>query len=256
MSHVLSHIFLSLSFYLWEISHPRRNETPQLDLSEDAEASVSSHAVHQIWYADDACASGSLQNLRQWWNDLGPDYGYFINASKCWLLLKDSATADANLFDGTGVNVCSDRQWYLGCGIGISDFVNNFVSEQVQSWCDELSLLNDISRSQPHAVFSSYVRGFASKWAFLCQTTRNISHLFESLINTTFLPVLTEQPQCNELLRELLSLPVREGGLGIVEPSKAAESQYANSLLITTPLVSILTGNSSATVLDVHDQML
>ena len=75
-------------------------------------------------------------------------------------------------------------------------------------------------------------------------------------INTTFLSVLTEQPQCNELLRELLSLAIREGGLGIVEPSKATESQYANSVLITTPLVSILTGNSSATVLDARDQML
>jgi len=75
-------------------------------------------------------------------------------------------------------------------------------------------------------------------------------------INTTFLPVLTEQPQCNELLRELLSLPIREGGLGIVEPSKATESQYANSVLITSPLVSILTGKSSATVLDARYQML
>ena len=86
---------------------------------------LDTHAVHQIWYADDACASGSLQNLHQWWNDLlslGPKYGYLINASKCWLLLKDSATADANLFDGTGVNVCSDGRWYLGSAIDTSDF--------------------------------------------------------------------------------------------------------------------------------------
>ena len=33
--------FLSLSFYLWSISHPGRNGTPQLDLCEDEEASVS-----------------------------------------------------------------------------------------------------------------------------------------------------------------------------------------------------------------------
>ena len=223
---------------------------------------LDTHAVHQIWYADDACASGSLRDLRRWWDDLlllGPDYGYFINASKCWLLLKDPAAADAALFDGTGVNVCSDGRRYLGSAIGTPDFVNNFVSAQVQAWCDELSVLTDIARSQPHAVFSSYVHGFASKWTFLCRTTPNISHLFNSLdysINTTFLPVLTEQPQCNDILRELLSLPIRDGGLGIVEPSKVAESHYANSLTITAPLVSILTGNSSATVLDVHNEML
>ena len=111
------------------------------------------------------CASGSLRDLRRWWDDLllfGPDYGYFINASKCWLLLKDPAAADTALFDGTGVNVCSDGRRYLGSAIGTSDFVNNFVSAQVQAWCDELSVLTDIARSQPHAVFSSYVHGFAS----------------------------------------------------------------------------------------------
>ena len=89
------------------------------------------HAVHQIRYTNDACASGSLWDLCQWWDNLlllGSDYGYFINASKCWLPLKDPAAADAALFDGTGVNVCSDGQRYLGSAIGTSDFVNNFVS--------------------------------------------------------------------------------------------------------------------------------
>ena len=54
----------------------------------------------------------------------------------------------------------------------------------------------------------------------------------------------------------MLSLPIRDGGLGIVEPSKVANSHYANSLMIATPLVSILTDNSSATVLDAHNEML
>ena len=115
-------------------------------------------------------------------------------------------------------------------------------------------MLTDINRSQPlHAVFSSYVHGFASKWTFLCWTTPNISQLFKPLdhfINTTFLSVLTEQPQYNDLV----SLPIRKGGLGIVEPSKAAVSQYANSLMVTTSFVSILTGRLY-TVLDARDQM-
>ena len=93
----------------------------------------------------------------------------------------------------------------------------------MQSWCDELSLLTDIARSQPCVVFSSYIHGFASKWTFLCRTTPTILQLFiplDDYLSTTFFPVLTEQPQCNDLLRSLLSLPIREGGLGFVEPSK------------------------------------
>ena len=41
--------------------------------------------VQQVWYADDATASGQLKDLRQWWDNLvihGPDFGYFANPSK------------------------------------------------------------------------------------------------------------------------------------------------------------------------------
>jgi len=72
---------------------------------------------------------------------LGPDYGYFINVSKCWLLLKDSVSTDVNIFDGTGVNVCTDGRRYLGSAIGSSDFVNNYVSAQVQSLLTDISLM-------------------------------------------------------------------------------------------------------------------
>ena len=69
---------------------------------------LNAHSISQIWYADDACACRSLQDLRRWWDDLlscGPDYGYFINTSKCFLLLKDNSVADSTCFQGTGVKV-------------------------------------------------------------------------------------------------------------------------------------------------------
>ena len=53
----------------------------------------------------------------------------------------------------------------------------------------------------------------------------------------------------------MLGLPIRDGGFGFIEPSKSAEFQYTNSLIIIAPLVSILTGGSSATVLDARDQI-
>jgi len=101
----------------------------------------------------------------------GPNYGYFINASKRFLLLKDCHSAGTDLFEGTGVNICSDGRRYLGSAIGTDDFVESFVSKQVQTWHDELSLLTNIAQSQPHAAFSAYIHGFESKWTFLCRTT-------------------------------------------------------------------------------------
>ena len=66
-------------------------------------------AVTQVWYADDACACGSIAQLRQWWeclSEIGPGYGYFVNAKKTWLVTKSSfGAAAAAQFAGTGVNV-------------------------------------------------------------------------------------------------------------------------------------------------------
>jgi len=41
--------------------------------------------IAQVWYADDACACGTIRDLHLWWNQLcakGPSFGYFVNASK------------------------------------------------------------------------------------------------------------------------------------------------------------------------------
>ena len=56
--------------------------------------------VKQVWYADDATAAGKLSNLnlREWWDNLvssGPDFGYFVNASKTSLVVKEGHLADA-----------------------------------------------------------------------------------------------------------------------------------------------------------------
>ena len=46
----------------------------------------------QIWFADDATAGGKFNNLREWWDcliNIGPEYGYFPNASKTWPIVKE-----------------------------------------------------------------------------------------------------------------------------------------------------------------------
>ena len=46
-------------------------------------------SVSQVWFADDATAGGELRSLKQWWDELeriGPDFRYFANASKSWLI--------------------------------------------------------------------------------------------------------------------------------------------------------------------------
>ena len=45
----------------------------------------------QCWYVDDASGPGSLEAIKQWWDELteaGPNLGYHPNAKKCWLITK------------------------------------------------------------------------------------------------------------------------------------------------------------------------
>ena len=65
----------------------------------------------KIWYTDDAAAVGKLAGLREWWYHLtkeGPDFGYFPNPSKTWLVTKEGNHDDwLSTFAGTGVSVTS-----------------------------------------------------------------------------------------------------------------------------------------------------
>lgn len=52
-------------------------------------------SIKQVWYADDATVVGSIDHLRQWWNDLnkfGPGFGYHPNPVKTWIVTRESST--------------------------------------------------------------------------------------------------------------------------------------------------------------------
>ena len=49
-------------------------------------------SIQQVWYADNATAGGRLHPLRVWWNtlkEIGPEYGYFVNPTKSWLIVRE-----------------------------------------------------------------------------------------------------------------------------------------------------------------------
>ena len=110
-----------------------------------------------------------------------------------------------------------------------------------------METISSLATTQPHAAYAAFTRGLANKWTFLARTIPDTNKLFEPLeekIRTTFLPALTGQDTCNGDVRDLLALPVRLGGLGIVNPSKQATLHQNASEKITTPLTDLILAQS------------
>ena len=89
----------------------------------------------------------------------------------------------------------------------------------------------------------------------------DIADLFrplEEAIRHRFLPSLTNLNAFNNHLRKLTALPVRFGGLNIIDPSSLASSQFQASMKITAPIVALIHLQSSeypfSVIEDVYEQ--
>ena len=207
--------------------------------------------VKQIWYADDAAAGGKLSDLKTRWDrlvEIGPDYGYYPNASKTWLIVKEHKHSEAvPVFEGTEIVITTDGKRHLGAAIGTRSFIEKYAEQKIAAWIHEVETISSLATTQPHAAYAAFTRGLANKWTFLARTIPDTNKLFEPLeekIRTTFLPALTGQDTCNGDVRDLLALPVRLGGLGIVNPSKQATLHQNASEKITTPLTDLILAQS------------
>ena len=85
--------------------------------------------------------------------------------------------------------------------------------------------------------------GLRHRWTYLLRTLPDISPYLEPLeraIADLLVPAITEHVTTQEE-RDLLELPVRLGGLGLVNPTRTALQEYDASVKITGPLVRQIT---------------
>ena len=209
--------------------------------------------LNDVWFADDASASGWLRSLRVWWSNLcsiGPSYGYFPNAEKSWLVVHEDKLEEAqDVFADTEIQISTSGRRELGSPIGSRSFIEDYVSKQVDVWTDELRRLCSIARSQPQAAYCAFCQRLRSKWLYLTRTIPGVSTMLqplEDVIRMEFIPVITGQPAPNDVVRALLALPVRLGGLAIIDPTKTADAEYESSIRVTAPLVALIVAHEKS----------
>ena len=206
----------------------------------------------QSWYADDATAAATLQRLRRWWDILqqrGSSYGYYLNASKSVLLVKPGYEAVAqDLFGDTDILIRYDGYRHLGAALGTPSFVEEYITNKIDGWCKEVKKLASFAHTQPQAAYATLTHGLRHRWSFLARTVPNTGPLFEpleSVITQHLIPALLGRSPPGEIERDILSLPCRLGGMGIISPVSLS-AQFASSINITEALVSnILEQNTS-----------
>ncbi|XP_044169682.1 uncharacterized protein LOC122953779 [Acropora millepora] len=156
-------------------------------------------AASQCWYADDATGCGSLGNVKTWWDEL----------------------------------------MHLGAVLGSRVFFEEYVGQKVEEWVAQVTRLAEFATTQPQSSYAAFVFGLRHRWTYLLRTLPDTAPFLEPLeraIADLLVPAITEHVTTQEE-RDLLELPVRLGGLGLVNPARTASQEYEASIQITGPLV-------------------
>ena len=206
-----------------------------------------SRDVKQCWYADDASAGGELQHIKVWWDGLsqmGPQYGYFPNPEKTWLVVKEEHYEAANAtFAGSGIQLTRLGRQYLGSAIGSTAFSEAFVKMKVEGWVYEIEQLSLIAKTHPHAAYAAYTHGLSHRWKFLLRTIPNVLDLLtplETAIRHSLIPSITGKSDLNDHMRRIMALPTRLGGLGLDNPQSESESEYSASCNVCLPITDLI----------------
>ena len=176
---------------------------------------TSTPGVKQVWLTNDLAGGGQIVQLHDWYNHLsqeGKKYGYLVNGSKSWLIVKSDVLVDeAKRVFGDEVNMTSEGQRHLGAVIGSQEFKDQYCREKVLRWKGELEALSQIARSQPHAAYIVFT-GYKSKFTYVMRTIKSFQDYVDPIqeeIDDLLLPTLfrqTEPLPCD--LRQLLSIKV------------------------------------------------
>ena len=199
----------------------------------------------QAWFADDSAAAGKLPDILNWWknlNDYGPSLGYNPNAGKTWLILKNKKDLHRaqQIFKNTQINITTEGKKHLGASLGANTFKQEYIQEKVQDWVEQLKVLSQYAKADPHAAYAAFTFGFLQKWKYVQRTVNDINHLFEPLekcIRDDFIPNILGK-QVSDTERDIVSLPTRWGGLNIQNPVETADNEYRWSQTLTGSLTN------------------
>ena len=187
-----------------------------------------------VVYADDFTAVVTVKDLKYWWEtlfELGPKFGYYPEANKTWLIVKNNFYDMANTtFKSTKINVTSTEKRHLEVVIGLRSYTEDYMNEKIDQWMKEVKLLSEIAKIEPQCALGCFINGYKHKLNYYMRTVPHISNFLrhtDNMIIKEFIPAITGSVKCSENERKL-SLPPKLVGLGIPIFSETSDFEYSN----------------------------
>ena len=146
------------------------------------------------------------------------------------------------IFRDTGIAIDFQGDRHLGAVIGNQDFKEKYVKKKIDNWIKDVEQLSVIGQDEPQLALNAYTKALCMRWCFVQRTISNVGHLFQPLedaLREKFIPAIVGR-SVSDKERRLLALPVRYGGIGILNPAETADLEYATSAKITTNLKSLI----------------
>ena len=114
---------------------------------------------------------------------VGPDYRYFLEATKSILVVwrEDTAAVQA-MVDAAGLPlIVKNGHRYLGGYIGEKTEEHAWVGEKVEEWCEAVDKIGEAGKLVPQAAYAGMQRSLQQEWAFLLRVIPGIGHKFREL---------------------------------------------------------------------------
>ena len=99
------------------------------------------------------------------------------------------------------------------------------------------------AKIQPQAAYVAFIQGDMHRFSYFLRTIPNMSEYLKPLddiINNKFLPAILGSTNITAVDRNLYSLPIKSGGMGIPIFQDKADQDHSTSIQITAPLAAIM----------------
>ena len=141
------------------------------------------------------------------------------------------------------INIIVEGKIHRGAVIGSREYQEEFVSEEVSDWLNEVVKLAWFAQTQPQACYAAFTFGLKHQWTYFLRTLPKYQDLLESLkrtISVILIPALTYTSVISQIGTSQRSYsPGRR--LCLANSSR----EYASSVKVTTPLMKHITSQTS-----------